>query len=467
MRPIFSRNKMRLLFLDNGSGSVACRIHGETHLSTLPRLSEYNRIEYATGSLMRMNNLAAVRGKRGASMIGPADYYGNLEKPNQCAYSIAIKDGLPMMYRHQLEEQTIAAVKKPVPESQLTTIHGTWISNKDPLIHDKLKEYAQSNQPVLGESIFPTSGILEIAGPETIDLKLIDARDHDLSPFKARLVANNEPFQITKEQLNVTDEYRAVSYQYEAGYTNNQIEHSGGLFLETHSFAQTMTPLDHHSGGYITLGRRIAGTDAIDLIAFKIPYGYTLIVEEHCMHGDATFSGMYMMCMTSNHVTMQTADSVFLKNQLSKKNIRFNTEDQVSYNPESAPSNTLLAPAPLVVYHSDDDKEMARFLETTKELDFIFNPWSNGFIRRGLAFMRESSLDFQILGGFIAALGIAAVVLGFAALNAVTFGAASVALVGLGVATTLAGIGLYKIAAINPDTKNAGQFYDELPKPVG
>ncbi len=49
----------------------------------------------------------------------------------------------------------------------------------------------------------------------------------------------------------------------------------------------------------------------------------------------------------------------------------------------------------------------------------------------------------QIFGGFIAALGAAAVAVAFVALNAATFGLAGLITAGLGVAALLTGVGLF------------------------
>ena len=54
-----------------------------------------------------------------------------------------------------------------------------------------------------------------------------------------------------------------------------------------------------------------------------------------------------------------------------------------------------------------------------------------------------SNTSMQVLGGFIAAIGVAAVAVAFVALNAATFGLAGLIVAGLGVATILGGVGLF------------------------
>jgi hypothetical protein len=97
-----------------------------------------------------------------------------------------------------------------------------------------------------------------------------------------------------------------------------------GIFLETHDFPQTITPLQNDAGGFVLLGRprqsyRKSGADpgvpiTIDLVAVQIPYGHTLIIGKNAWHGDATLKGLYMMGMTANHLLMEsTTKSWFLK----------------------------------------------------------------------------------------------------------------------------------------------------------
>ena len=44
-------------------------------------------------------------------------------------------------------------------------------------------------------------------------------------------------------------------------------------------------------------------------------------VHYNCIHGDTNLDGMFMMGMTSNHETMKTADTVFLKHAENNANI--------------------------------------------------------------------------------------------------------------------------------------------------
>ena len=57
------------------------------------------------------------------------------------------------------------------------------------------------------------------------------------------------------------------------------------------------------------------GKGEFELIAVRIPFGCTLIVEKGRIHGDANIKGMYMMAMTSDHNLMNTADAVFMRSE--------------------------------------------------------------------------------------------------------------------------------------------------------
>jgi hypothetical protein len=208
-----------------------------------------------------------------------------------------------------MSEQPLA-----IMESHTVKINATWYSGNDVQIEDIKKLYTMT-----GESLFPTSSGLLIIEQEYVVLPDFDARHIDLTPFKARIVENCIPFSIAETEVSWKDSFCPVSYMFEDGYAEEQVKNAGGLFLETHDFCQTMTPLNEAARGFVVLGKW-EEDNVMTLIGVKIPYGYTLIIEKGCIHGDTTLKGMYLMAMTSNHVTMQTADVVFLKSRLSGKN---------------------------------------------------------------------------------------------------------------------------------------------------
>lgn len=367
----------RLLLLDGEDGTVACRVYGHLLSGTLPRLSDNWAWESATRSLLRMQNLTAVRGIPGASMIGPIDYFANLEEPHKYLYRIE-NQFPPLIYREPILDSSL---EKEEPEKLteldprfVTVIKAHWISGKEEQIQEKIEEY-QLTPRHLRQSLFLDPGLLEI-DRDLIVLPSFDPRGIDLSTFKARLVPNQIPFQITEKELPPKDDYRLVTYLYEPLYADWQIENGSGLFLEQHQFSQTITPITADSGGYVVLARTHEHPDELELIGMQIPYGYTLIIEEGCIHGDTTLSGFFMMGMTSAHTTMRTADTVFLKDPTTKRNVRTLLAAE---EPRATIYPSFLVPPPYVIYKNATELERAKFQELTLDQSFIFNPFSREF----------------------------------------------------------------------------------------
>lgn len=303
----------RLTSLEGEMGSISCRIRGISGHS-LPKTSEKGVVEFFLRSIPRLRNLVAVRGTEvGSRMLGPCDYFGNLERPYQHSYTIKIDNGIPVFIQHKRIEENAQVLSAKAP---VTTLQATWITGS----HDPTSKI---NENILGESLFKRKGILNIAGGMHFQLERFDATTVDLSPFKARLVKNDTPFYISYNIISPVDDYRVVTYMYEPKYAEKQVKDGGGLFLETHSFPQTITPIDKNSMGFVTLAKWTDENtkNELEVIGVEIPFGYTLVVEEYCIHGDTNLDGMFMMCMTSSHASMKTADTVFLKNSENRQNI--------------------------------------------------------------------------------------------------------------------------------------------------
>lgn len=316
----------RLVPLEGEVGSVACRVRGIS-ANFIPTVSENGPVEFLSRTIPRLRNLVAVRGfEEGARMVGPCDYFGNLETPYEHEYTIQIDNGVPTFIQHKkkMANNQIGAenpMPNPLPLPPVTKLRAEWISGSSDQI-------LNINENILGESLFKRKGILKIAGGTAFELDKFDPTAVDLSPFKARLVKNSIPFQVSDNIISPLDDYRVVSYLYESEYADKQVKNGGGLFLETHSFPQTITPMDKNSAGFVTLAKWTdENKEELEVIAIEIPFGYTLIVEEYCIHGDTNLDGMFMMCMTSSHKSMRTADTVFLKNSKDMKNISLSVKD--------------------------------------------------------------------------------------------------------------------------------------------
>lgn len=322
---VTSRGNYHSLPLVGENGTIRCRVRGVS-ANPVPKFSPTLRVEFLMRTLARLKNLIAVRGnKEGARMIGPCDYYGNLENPHLHAYTIEIKEGMPAFIQHDKNLVRQAPPKaKDINECHLR-LACEWCSGKDKAYEEELRNMSRLRQ---GESLFQTKGALKIAGGQHFELPKFDAREVDLTPYKARLVRNDTPFQINSNPLPASDEYRVITYEYQSGYADFQVKEGGGLFLETHPFAQTMTPLDPQSVGFVNLAKwSDESKKHLDVIAVEIPFGYTLVVDSECIHGDATLDGRFMMCMTSNHRSMDKADTVFLVTEDGSENVMFSVKD--------------------------------------------------------------------------------------------------------------------------------------------
>lgn len=360
----------RLLLLDGDDGTVACRIYGNTMSATIPRFSDNWTVECASRSILRMNNLIAVRGLPGASMVGPMDYFGNLENPHQYLYTIQ-NSFPPVFYRTPITNENAARTPslQPFDSSVVTTIRSRWMRGRN-LDPQTVERYHVSIQ----HSLFDSPGVLEV-DRDRIELQYFDPRGVDLSSFKAHLVDNSVPFQITKRPLPSKDNYRLITYSYEPGYADWQIQHGSGLFLETHDFSQTITPITPDSKGYVVLARRNSHPGELELIAVQIPYGSTLIVDEDCIHGDTTLNGFFMMGMTSDHTTMRTANSVFLKFPGTGENVQMHMMGR----PAAIDANDVQVPPNYMIYKNPSPADRQRFKNLTQGKNFIFNPSSREY----------------------------------------------------------------------------------------
>jgi hypothetical protein len=89
-------NSPQLLCLRGQEGTLACRVHDPLSTTVFPQRSPLGRLRYGLLSEEKMGNLTAVRGMPGAAMVGPADYFCDLERSDQYLISIDISsEGMP------------------------------------------------------------------------------------------------------------------------------------------------------------------------------------------------------------------------------------------------------------------------------------------------------------------------------------------------------------------------------------
>lgn len=144
-------NSPQLLCLRGQEGTLACRVHDPISTTVFPQRSPRGRLRYGLLSEEKMGNLTAVRGIPGAAMVGPADYFCDLERSDQYLISINIgSEGMPSFDTHSLDSEPNhqAELLNMLEEEQLTKVKAQWFSgsNRD-MLHQKLLEYKhQKNQ---------------------------------------------------------------------------------------------------------------------------------------------------------------------------------------------------------------------------------------------------------------------------------------------------------------------------------
>ena len=145
------------------------------------------------------------------------------------------------------------------------------------------------------------------------------------------MVKNDIPFAFNQEFIkkfeHAQHKLRTITYDYGSKYLEDYLMPNNGIFIEKHEFIQSITPINNNCNGFVILGREINNT--LEFIAVHISFGYTLLIEPFCIHGDSTLKGMYMMAMTGNHTAMNTADTVLVKNYITGKNVVVKSDTKI------------------------------------------------------------------------------------------------------------------------------------------
>lgn len=295
--------------------------------------------ESATRTLLNLHNLHAVRGNcingildLDSSMSGPYHYFGYVNPFD--SFTISINNSLPI-YRQYQNDFNLSIINNhidnkskvliEIPNKYITTISNyKWLNGK---IYEKYinKFYNFLEQ----DTLFKNPGILEIENLELNICVLDNPLLYDLTKYRVKLINNRFPnkfnLQSIMEHKHAQHRLRAITYYYGKKYVNSYLMPGSGIFIEKHEFIQAITPLNSSCGGYIILGSE--NGDSLELIALQIPFGYTLLVEPWAIHGDSTMYGLYSMLMTGDHDAMNTADTVFIKNN-NKANCKINFTDE-------------------------------------------------------------------------------------------------------------------------------------------
>jgi hypothetical protein len=268
---------MRIVEFKNGVQTILLKDY-----KTFPRLSKEKTC--VSRVILNLKNLLVNRGITNTDrMIGPVEYFGQI-------------DPYSSIFDHNEKNLEI------LPEPPFFNCKYEWKSHS--LGNNKL-------------SLFPDSGELILEESE-IDIPIIST-GYNLSSFNVRLVPSDKvTYDVSIPQKNLF----SISYFFSNDYCKYAIENEG-IFIEKHPFIQAMTPVDENSSGFIIIGR--IKNFQLDLVGIKIPLGFTLLIDSNAIHGDSTFVGKYRMEMTADHIEMQKADTVFLRNKKGE-NVKIKTE---------------------------------------------------------------------------------------------------------------------------------------------
>lgn len=325
--------KVRVLMLLGEQGVVGCRLNPPMSY-TMPRLSE-GVLTGVAASHTRIRNLVAVRGREpGTRMIGPLNYLYNVKDPANFEFMLDIGEEGVVLKQRERSFMDVEQFRKP------SGVHycAKWRSRVE---------------GAGGDSLFPNKGVLEFS-EDRIEVPVF-IPPISLDDFGAQLVRNTVPFKVTDTPVPKADELRLVTYLYEPGYAAHQVSQGGGFFLERHQFPQFITPLREECSGFVILAKP-SDNGWFELVGVNIPFGFTLVIREGCIHGDTAITGLFLMGMTSNHTVMsQATDTVFLRTTNNK-----NVEVLPTY-PLFTPDMRAF-PDPLVLYRPFSLAEMTRFV---------------------------------------------------------------------------------------------------------
>ncbi len=301
--------------------------------------------EFASRTLSNLYNLHTVRGiiKEGVlvfetSMSGPHHYFGYLNPMKK--HTLEFKNGFPLYREVKHEGSSIARLE--LPDEYITSIcEYKWIQGNH-VTQEMRERYSIKHEvanPLLNidtgkvflstDSLFENPGIFELPN-KTLHFRILtEAYKYDLSRFHAQIVPNHIPFGFdlknVQKHKHAQHKLRIVTYNYGDRYIEDYILPGNGIFIERHEFIQAISPMNEQCGGYVLLGREVDGK-SVELIAATVPYGYTLLVDVGCIHGDSTLTGLYSMAMTGNHHAMSTADTVFMKSTTNRKSVAITTD---------------------------------------------------------------------------------------------------------------------------------------------
>ncbi|SDQ18509.1 hypothetical protein [Pseudovibrio sp. Tun.PSC04-5.I4] len=129
-------------------------------------------------------------------------------------------------------------------------------------------------------------------GADALRVPVAEATPEHLAYYDSRLVRVGDLLSFNSTgNLPVT--VTSVGPDYSSGYLLDESK-GGGAYLEVHDRPHFHMPLDEEAGGHLILGKK--GPDGINRItAFKVPFGYGILMSPWAIHSDAYLVGRYMV----------------------------------------------------------------------------------------------------------------------------------------------------------------------------
>ncbi|WP_428035748.1 hypothetical protein [Amphritea sp.] len=231
----------------------------------------------------------------------------------------AVKDGEPTSKVVMSTEGEIAFVEKGVtnwvmdiaspqtiapmsPDTPHVVVNARWYTAQEAL--------EAGIEVVHGGSANSFGSMGTLLVPDGFEIPTVTATRGNVKYYGLSLIETGEHFSISSARYQTA----MMRYDYGKDYKKDflmQPAGGGGIFVETHDFPHVHIPLFETCGGYIVIGKQVAG--AYHFTAFRIPFGYALITPSGTIHGDGTLVGEYGLTVADS--ALAGADTVLLYNE--------------------------------------------------------------------------------------------------------------------------------------------------------
>lgn len=181
-------------------------------------------------------------------------------------------------------------------------VHADW--------HTTQQALEKGIEVIHGDSANSFGSMGALLVPDGFRIPTVTATKKNVKHYGLQLIGNKEIFATSSDQFQIV----MMRYDYTEDYKKEflmQKYGGGGIFVETHNFPHIHVPLSEACGGYIVIGKQVAGRK-FHFTAFRIPYGYALYTPSYTIHGDGTLVGEYALTVADS--AMASADTVLIYN---------------------------------------------------------------------------------------------------------------------------------------------------------